>query len=49
MIKDCKYAIEEDKFHEAAFDAFITGYCYAHMLVYLEFKNKLIDNYVNKY
>jgi len=47
-----EYTIENQKLHEAGYDAFLTGYCYLRMLHYLESfnssKSALVDFYLNK-
>lgn len=47
-----EYDVDNQKLHEAGYDAFLTGYCYLRMLHYLESfngsSNALVDFYVNK-
>lgn len=47
-----EYNLEDQKLHEAGYDAYLTGYCYLRMLHYLESfnssKTALVDFYANK-
>jgi len=51
-IENSHYSTENEKLHEAGYDAYLTGCCYLKMLHYLESfnssKNALIDFYSNK-
>lgn len=51
-IENSQYSTENEKLHEAGYDAYLTGCCYLKMLHYLESfnssKNSLIEFYSNK-
>jgi poly(A)-specific ribonuclease len=51
-IQCAEYDVQNQKLHEAGYDAFLTGYCYLKMLHYLESFNSspgaLVDFYLNK-
>lgn len=52
VLENCEYSTKEEKLHEAGYDAYLTGYCFARMLHYLETFNSsrkaLEDFYSNK-
>jgi poly(A)-specific ribonuclease len=51
-VENSQYSLENQKLHEAGYDAYLTGYCFLRMLHYLESfnssKSALVDFYLNK-
>jgi poly(A)-specific ribonuclease len=51
-LENCAYSTNDEKLHEAGYDAFLTGYCYLRMLNYLvsfnSSRQNLVEYYSNK-
>jgi len=48
-IEDCSYTSGDEKLHEAGYDAYLTGLCYARMLNYLQSLNSSEESVVSIY